>query len=357
MWRTSQDIIYYGESPSMDRVLTNFDSAQHPGAQSPGHYNDPDMLIVGMPGFTAAQNRTHLGLWAISGAPLLAGNNLATMSADTRAVLTNREVVAIDQDPLGRQGTKVAEDSTGLQVYAKTLAGTDRRAVLLLNRTGAAANITVRWSSLGLTARPPCTTRGPGPDVGTFASGYTTSVPPKEAVLLTVASSTGGPTTPPRRHPPHRRRPHPPRPADDPADHSAGSAACQVAVTVNAWNTGLTEGLTITNTGSAAVDGWSLAFTLPAGQTITAGWNATYAPAAGRVTATNASYNAAIPPNGSVSIGFQATHTGNAGKPTGFTLNGSTCGSALTAARQRSPPASPVVQVASGKGWSTSGPE
>src|SRR4051812_15184680 len=177
MWRTSQDIIYYGESPSMDRVLTNFDSAQHPTAQSPGHYNDPDMLIVGMPNFTAGQNRTHLGLWAISGAPLLAGNNLATMSADIRTILTNREVIAIDQDPLGRQGAKVAEAATGLQVYSKTLSGTGKRAVLLLNRTGAAANITARWSSLGLTGS--ATVRNPwtGTDLGAFTDSYVTSVP------------------------------------------------------------------------------------------------------------------------------------------------------------------------------------
>ncbi|MCU7730861.1 PHB depolymerase family esterase [Actinoplanes sp. KI2] len=102
--------------------------------------------------------------------------------------------------------------------------------------------------------------------------------------------------------------------------------ACHVAVTANAWNTGLTESLTITNTGSAAVNGWSLSFALPAGQTITSGWNATYAPTSGTVTATNMSYNAAIPVNGSVSIGFQAAHTGQTGLPAGFTLNGSACG-------------------------------
>ena len=104
MWRTSQDIIYYGDAPDMNRVLTNFDSAQHPTAQSPGHYNDPDMLIVGMSGFSGAQNRTHMALWAISGAPLLAGNKLDSMSADTKSVLTNSEVIAIDQDPLAKQG-------------------------------------------------------------------------------------------------------------------------------------------------------------------------------------------------------------------------------------------------------------
>ena len=134
MWRTSQDIIYYGNAADMKRVLTNFDSAQHPTAQSPGHYNDPDMLIVGMSGFTVAQNRTHMALWAISSAPLLAGNQLDTMNADTKGVLTNSEVIAIDQDPLAKQGTKVS-DSNGLQVYSKVLSGTGRRAVLLLNRS------------------------------------------------------------------------------------------------------------------------------------------------------------------------------------------------------------------------------
>ena len=152
LWRTSDDIIFFGQAPSMNSVLTNFDSALHPDAQSPGHYNDPDMLMVGMPGFSAAQNRTHVGLWAIIGAPLIAGNNLATMSAETRAILTNRDMLSIDQDPLGKQGTKVAEDSQGLQVWSKVLSGTGRRGVLLLNRNTSAANITVRWSALGLGA-------------------------------------------------------------------------------------------------------------------------------------------------------------------------------------------------------------
>ncbi|MEU8228563.1 RICIN domain-containing protein [Actinoplanes sp. NPDC048967] len=191
MWRTSQDIIYYGEKASTDRVLANFDSAQHPTAQRPGHYNDPDMLVVGMPDFTAAQNRSHLGLWAISGAPLLAGNNIATMDAETRAILTNREVIAIDQDPLGRQGTKVAEDTPGLQVYSKPLTGTGKRAVLLLNRTGATATVTARWSALGLTG--PASVRDPwtATDRGSFATGYTASVPAKQSVLLTVTGTEG----------------------------------------------------------------------------------------------------------------------------------------------------------------------
>ena len=189
MWRTSGDIIYYGQQPSMDRVLANFDSAQHPAAQSVGHYNDPDMLVAGMPGFSAAQNRTHLSLWAISGAPLLAGNNLTTMSAETRAILGNPEVVAIDQDPLSRQGVKVAEDTAGLQVYSKVLAGTGRRAVLLLNRTGATANVTTRFADLGLGASATVRNVWTATDLGARTTSYTASVPAREAVLLLVTGT------------------------------------------------------------------------------------------------------------------------------------------------------------------------
>ena len=101
--------------------------------------------------------------------------------------------------------------------------------------------------------------------------------------------------------------------------------ACKVTVTTNAWSTGLTGSVTITNTGTARIEGWKLAFTLPSGQTITNGWGATYAPASGAVTATNATYNGTIAPNASVDIGYQANHGGNSATPTAFTLNGTTC--------------------------------
>jgi cellulase/cellobiase CelA1 len=94
---------------------------------------------------------------------------------------------------------------------------------------------------------------------------------------------------------------------------------------VNAWNTGLTAAVTITNGGTTAVNGWTLGFTLPSGQSVTSAWNATVTPASGAVTARNMSYNATIPPGGSTSFGFQATHTGNTGKPAAFTLNGTAC--------------------------------
>jgi len=154
------------------------------------------------------------------------------------------------------------------------------------------------------------------PVEGISVSGVGHSLPLSGMARLAIAffGLDGATTTPPST---------PSTPSTPPT-----GGACRVSSTVNAWNTGLTIQLTIANTGTAAVSGWSLAFTLPAGQSITSGWNASYTPASGQVTARNVSYNATIAPGSSVSIGFQATHTGNSAAPSGFTLNGSACSSA-----------------------------
>ncbi|WP_433268468.1 extracellular catalytic domain type 1 short-chain-length polyhydroxyalkanoate depolymerase [Micromonospora vinacea] len=130
------------------------------------------------------------------------------------------------------------------------------------------------------------------------------------------------PTTPPPTTPPPTT---PPPTTPPPTTPPPASGACRVTVGVNAWNTGLTENITVTNTGASAVNGWSLVFTLPSGQSITSGWNATYSPNSGQVTARNVAYNGGIPTNGSVSFGFQATHTGNNAPASSFTLNGASC--------------------------------
>ncbi|MEU1847082.1 extracellular catalytic domain type 1 short-chain-length polyhydroxyalkanoate depolymerase [Micromonospora sediminicola] len=141
--------------------------------------------------------------------------------------------------------------------------------------------------------------------------GLDSSTPPTSVPPTTPPPTTAPPTTPP--------------PTTAPPTTPPPSGACRVGYVVNAWNTGLTASVTITNTATSPVNGWSLAFTLPGGQTITGGWNATYAPTSGAVTARNVSYNGAVAPGGSVTIGFQATHTGNTGSPAAFTLNGSPC--------------------------------
>jgi alpha-galactosidase len=123
----------------------------------PGHFNDPDMLVVGVVGLgrpphptrlTPDEQYTHISLWCLSAAPLLLGNDLTQLDAFTKSLLTNDEVLDLDQDALGKQATDVAHSDT-LPVYAKPLEdGT--WAVGLFNLTDAAANITVRWSDLGL---------------------------------------------------------------------------------------------------------------------------------------------------------------------------------------------------------------
>jgi poly(hydroxyalkanoate) depolymerase family esterase len=100
---------------------------------------------------------------------------------------------------------------------------------------------------------------------------------------------------------------------------------CRVTASTSAWSTGLTASVTLTNTGSATINGWKLGFTLPAGQTITNGWGAGYAPASGAVTATNAAYNGTLAPGASVTIGYQANHTGDSAAPGAFALNGAAC--------------------------------
>ncbi|KAB1151706.1 PHB depolymerase family esterase [Micromonospora sp. AMSO12t] len=143
-----------------------------------------------------------------------------------------------------------------------------------------------------------------------------------QAIRFFGLDTAAPPTTPPPTTPPPTS---PPPSTPPPSTPPPSPGACRVGYTVNAWNAGLTASVTVTNTGTTTVDGWSLAFTLPAGQSITNGWNATYAPTSGAVTARNVSYNATIAPGTSVSVGFQATHTGDTGRPASFTLNGATC--------------------------------
>jgi lipoprotein NlpI len=127
-----------------------------------------------------------MALWAISGAPLLAGNKLDSMNADTKSVLTNSEVIAIDQDPLAQQGVKVA-DTGGLQVYSRVLSGTNRRAVLLFNRTTSAATISVRFADIGLGATAAVRDVWAATDLGSKTTSYAASVPSYDSILLIVS--------------------------------------------------------------------------------------------------------------------------------------------------------------------------
>lgn len=104
-----------------------------------------------------------------------------------------------------------------------------------------------------------------------------------------------------------------------------GTSACRVTYGTNVWNSGFTANVTVANTGSGAINGWALGFTLPGGQSITSSWNATLTGSSGAITARNLAYNGSIAPGANTSFGFQGTYSGSFAKPPAFTLNGSTC--------------------------------
>lgn len=156
---------------------------------SPGHWNDPDMLEVGNGGMTDAEYQSHFSLWAIMAAPLIAGNDIRSMTASTANILTNADVIAVDQDPLGIQGKPIST-STTLEVWSKKLSGDQTYAVVLFNRTTASAAITVTWASLGMTSTS-ATVRDlwSHTDLGSTATQYTATVPSHGVTMLKVVGS------------------------------------------------------------------------------------------------------------------------------------------------------------------------
>ncbi len=142
LWRTTGDI-----GPSYGRWKGILDAQvgleRYAG---PGHWNDPDMLEVGNKGLTTAESRAHFSLWCVLAAPLFAGNDVRAMGPETRAILTNRDAIAIDQDPAGRQGFRYRVDA-GKEIWAKPLSNGEW-AVCLLNTGAAPARLAVDWRGL-----------------------------------------------------------------------------------------------------------------------------------------------------------------------------------------------------------------
>jgi alpha-galactosidase len=144
LWRTSGDI-----SDSWGSMLSilkqNLPLAPYAG---PGHWNDPDMLEVGNGGMTDTEYRSHFSMWSVMAAPLLIGSDLRSASAETFAILGNREVIAVDQDPLGKQGTVISSEG-GRWVVAKEMRD-GSRTVALFNESNRPQRITTTAAAVGL---------------------------------------------------------------------------------------------------------------------------------------------------------------------------------------------------------------
>ncbi|GIH62309.1 cellulose binding domain-containing protein [Microbispora siamensis] len=166
-------------------------------------------------------------------------------------------------------------------------------------------------------------TRNVAPQTATsMSNGSLTVTLPARSMTTFVTSLSGGSSPSPS---PILSPSPSPSPSPTPSPSGGTGTGPRVAYTMSTWNNGFTASISITNTGTSTIDGWTLAFTLPSGQSITSGWNATYSPSSGQVSARNVSYNATIAPGATIDIGFQATHTGNTAEPTAFTLNGVPC--------------------------------
>src|SRR6185369_7370810 len=173
LWRTTGDI-KDNWAKMLQLLKANAPLAPYAG---PGHWNDPDMLEVGNGGMTNEEYRSHFSLWAMLAAPLMAGNDLKTMTPEIREILTNKEVIAIDQDALGRQGRRVHKEGDR-EVFAKQLAD-GSRAVILLNRGKAPLEVTATWEDLGYPSHLAASVRDlwQHKDVGKFTGKYSAQVP------------------------------------------------------------------------------------------------------------------------------------------------------------------------------------
>jgi alpha-galactosidase len=181
LWRTTGDI-----SDDWASMTSRVDlNAQYALAAGPGGWNDPDMLEVGNGGMTDDEYRAHFSLWAIMAAPLIAGNDVRAMSPATRDLLTNKEVIAVDQDSLGVQGMLVEEPGPDLQTWVKPLA--DRaRAVVLLNRSALQTVITAPWWALHIRGAARVRDLWTHTDLGSFTDHFSATVPAHGVVMVRI---------------------------------------------------------------------------------------------------------------------------------------------------------------------------
>jgi len=197
LWRTTGDICGPGKADWSAAMRNTAANEKLYAAAGPGHWNDPDMLITGMDGLSETQNRSFFSLWCMMAAPLMAGNDLRKMTASTIEILTNREAIAINQDPLGIQGHIVRKEGRA-EIWAAKRLFDGSQAVLVFNSGTAPAQVHVTWADIGsaesaaLYVRNLWTHQTTGPESG----GTTVTVPPGDVALLHISKTNAFPVPP-----------------------------------------------------------------------------------------------------------------------------------------------------------------
>lgn len=186
LWRTTGDI-----NDTYDRMaIIGFGQAGLAPFAGKGHWNDPDMLEVGNGGMSAEEYRTHMSLWAILAAPLIAGNDLTKMTSETVALLTNREVLAVDQDSAGMQGDRVYAEGP-IEVWSRTLADGSKAVGVFNRHYHTSLPITVDFRKLGFHGTVRARDLWLGKDLGTLPDVYEVNVPSHGVLFLRVSAGQG----------------------------------------------------------------------------------------------------------------------------------------------------------------------
>jgi alpha-galactosidase len=185
LWRTSGDIQDYWASMEEN----GFSQSGKETDASPGAWNDPDMLEVGNGGMSREEYRTHMTLWSMLSAPLLLGNDIRSMTPETKALLANKEVIAIDQDPLGIRARQIWLSAlpASTEAWLKPLSD-GSEAVALFNRGSTSAEVPLHWLELGLPTVAVARDLWQQIDVPVKPEGYRTTLPPHGSALLRVAT-------------------------------------------------------------------------------------------------------------------------------------------------------------------------
>ena len=189
-WRTTGDITDTWQS----MCRNGFSQSDHAPYAGPGHWNDPDMLVVGNVGWGPAlhptrlspnEQYTHISLWCLLASPLLIGCDMTKLDAFTLSLLSNDEVLAVDQDSLGHQASRVSQDGL-MEVWSRDL-DDGSRAVGLFNRGEEDQTVTATWSALGISGQQTVRDLWRQKDLGTFDNEFSTTVPRHGVVLVKIS--------------------------------------------------------------------------------------------------------------------------------------------------------------------------
>ncbi|GHJ07294.1 hypothetical protein TPA0907_16610 [Micromonospora humidisoli] len=326
MWRTTEDITNTwnsGQTNGYPMGIQNILDVTIPLAAraKPGAFNDMDMMEVGRGGMTDTEMRSHFALWTILASPLIAGNDLRNMNTATQTILKNTNLITISQDPLALQATQISFDGTR-RILAKRLTNGDV-AVALFNQGTSTTTITTTTAAIGLSGSSFTLRDAWTNTTSTTTGAISASVPSHGTVVYRVSGTTSTPTPTPTTTPP---TPTPTSTTPAPTTPPPAAISCQVSYAITSqWPDGFQAEVTIRNTGTTAVNGWSLRWSFANGQQLSQSWGVTYTQSGAQVTASSAGWNGLLSPGASVGFGFLSSWSGSNAKPTAFTLNGQTC--------------------------------